>query len=225
MNDIYASKEGRYFAHARVDIAPLLPRQFHSVLEIGCGAGATLAWLRETYRCDRVAGMELSDRVADTARTHAHDVVTGNAEDLIDTSFDGEQFDLVLCLDVLEHMVDPWHFVAKLGRVVNPAGTVIFSVPNVRHFRVSFPLLFAGNWRYVDEGVLDRTHLRFFTRESALELASISPFEVVQWRHNLPPPTSKVGLANKLTLGLLADFLASQFLISARVATKRLPAQ
>jgi 2-polyprenyl-3-methyl-5-hydroxy-6-metoxy-1,4-benzoquinol methylase len=217
----YLDKQAGYFNRARTDIAPLLPESFGRVLEFGCGAGATLKWLKQTGRCSHTTGVELFAPSALEASTHVDRVVTGNAETLIADLFPGEHFDLILCLDVLEHMLDPWNFVSQLPRLLTADGVVLFSVPNVRNFRVILPLLLAGRFNYVEEGVLDRTHLRFFTRKSALELASIAPFVVERWHHNIAPPPATSGLLNRLSMGLAADFLAVQYLIRSRLAPVR----
>jgi SAM-dependent methyltransferase len=223
MTVTYADKNSEYFTHARTEIEPLLPARLGRVLEVGCGAGATLAWLRHSHRCDYVAAMELSERSAEQARRHADLVVTGNAETLLESAFHGQTFDLVLCLDVLEHMVDPWRFVQSLAQVMSNDATAIFSIPNVRHLSVLLPLVVGGQWRYEAEGILDRTHLRFFTRISALQLVSTPPLQATRWLHNIPRSPSRLGLLNRVTFGVFADFLAFQYLISVRKLGPELP--
>lgn len=220
MTQSYQDKSSDYFRNARKDIAPLLSGPAERVLEVGCGAGATLRWLKQTGRCRVAYGVELFETSAVLAKQHVEEVVIGDAERLIDTVFLDMQFELILCLDVLEHMVDPWRFVEKLPRLLAPGGQVIFSIPNVRHLRVVLPLVLLGHWRYEESGVLDRTHLRFFSRQSALELASTPVLQVERWRHAMPPRWSKFGVLDLLTLGLLRDFIAIQYLVSST----RLPA-
>jgi 2-polyprenyl-3-methyl-5-hydroxy-6-metoxy-1,4-benzoquinol methylase len=213
----YADKGLDYFSHARVDIAPLLPTHAPRVLDIGCGAGATLRWLKAQKVAQETVGVELFEDAAAAARPHVDHVVVGNAEALIDSSFgmaDKVAFDLVLCLDVLEHMVDPWGFVQKLERLIKPGGLLIGSIPNVRHLRTSLPLLMAGQWRYRSEGILDRTHLRFFTKESALELLTTPTLSVEKWLHAIPGKSARV--LNKLTLGMAKDLLALEYLIASK---------
>lgn len=212
----YATKPEAYFANARREIAPLLPAHAARVLEVGCGTGSTLRWLKDTGRCGETVGMELFESAAADARKHVDRVVVGDAEGLIDGTFEAASFDLILCLDVLEHMVDPWAFVAHAEKLLKPGGTMIASIPNVRHLGVLLPLVFAGRWRYRSQGILDRTHLRFFTRESALALLTTEHLAVARWEHNLPPLVSRGGLVNLLSLGLLRDLLAVQYLVSAR---------
>jgi SAM-dependent methyltransferase len=212
----YAAKPDAYFSSPRQDIEPLLPAQYERVLEIGCGTGATLRWLKQAGRCTRTIGVELFEDAAAIAKQHADEVLVGNAEQLINDSFDSDSFDLILCLDVLEHMVDPWLFVSKIEALLEPGGTVIVSVPNVRHLAVLLPLAFGGRWRYTNDGILDRTHLRFFAREGALALLSTQRLSVSGWLHKVSPLPSVSGTLNLLTFGLAKDLLASQYLVAAR---------
>ncbi len=211
----YSSKPDAYFSNARTEIQSLLPNCADRVLEVGCGSGATLRWMKETGRCKHAVGLELFEDAAQEARKYVDDVVCGNAEAIIATAFECNHFDVILCLDVLEHMVDPWQFVDRAAMLLKPGGTLIASVPNVRHLAVVLPLVFGGRWRYGPKGVLDRTHLRFFTREGAIALLGRTPLGVDRWMRNMPPNPSKSRLLNQVTLGLLKDFLALQYLVSA----------
>jgi hypothetical protein len=86
--------------------------------------------------------------------------------------FEGEtHYDLVLCLDILEHLVNPEIVLARIVENLPDGATVIISLPNVAHLSVSVPLLLLGRFDYADEGILDRTHLHFYTQKSALALA------------------------------------------------------
>ena len=209
----YESKDPGYFSHARDQIEPLLDACANRALEVGCGTGATLQWLKSTGRVKAAFGIELSAAAAQAAATHLDGVLVGDAERLIETAYPDQLFDLVLCLDVLEHMVDPWTFVQKLHRLVAPGGRVVFSIPNVRSLSVVLPLMFLGRWRYQDFGILDRTHLRFFTRDSALDLATTSELRVIKWLRAGLPKGSKMDLLNRLSVGLFPDLMARQYLI------------
>lgn len=213
--DDYENKPSPYFDNVRSEISTLLPAEVERVLDIGCGAGATLHWLKQTGRCQWTAGIEMMEGPAALARQRADDVVVGDANLLVESAFTPQSFDVVLCLDVLEHLVDPWAFVTKVRCLLKPGGLLIASLPNVRHLRVVLPLLLAGRWRYETAGILDRTHLRFFTRDSALELMSAEGLRVVQWRRRLPPWHSKAGLLNLATLGLARDLVTMSYLVAA----------
>jgi 2-polyprenyl-3-methyl-5-hydroxy-6-metoxy-1,4-benzoquinol methylase len=218
MAQTYDDKTTNYFAAARVEIEPLLVPKAARLLEVGCGAGQTLRWLKETGRVERGWGLELFEAAAEAARAHFDVVQVGDAEKLIDHAYEGMQFDLVMCLDVLEHMIDPWRFVDKLQHFVAPGGKLILSVPNIRCLQVLLPLLVLGRWRYTHDGILDRTHLRFFTRESAIELATPPQLRFEQCLPHVWPRT-RLARFNKLTFGAFSSLAAKQFVVSSvRVA-------
>ena len=214
MGQDYGNKTAAYFAGARTQIAPLLPARAARVLEVGCGAGQTVRWLRETGRIERAWGLELFESAAVLAREHFEEVIVGDAEVIVDTAFQGMRFDMILCLDVLEHMVDPWNFLTRVQRALVPGGKVIISVPNIRCARVLWPLLTRGEWRYTDDGILDRTHLRFFTRQSAIDLAGTGDLRVDRCLGSVRPNT-RLARLDRWTRGLMREFTSFQYLVAA----------
>lgn len=211
----YDNKPESYFVRARSEILPLLPDRAERVLEIGCGSGATLAWLKSIGRAGHTTGIELAKHMADVAVNNVDCLIGGDAESLLNQESSASIYDLVLCLDVLEHMVDPWQMMHKISHVLKPGGIVIASVPNVRHFSVLMPLLFKGQWNYSEEGVLDRTHLRFFTRQSAVDLMKTSGLSLKVIKPNICNG-SKSHMLSLFSGGFLTNFLAVQYLISVK---------
>lgn len=211
----YDHKPDEYFGRARTEILSLLPKHAPQVLEIGCGSGATLAWLKANGVVDHTTGIELAEHMASSARNNVDRLISGNAEELLDENAPGALYDLVLCLDVLEHLVDPWKMIRKIGHVLKPGGLVVCSIPNVRHFSVLLPLLLKGQWAYKEAGILDRTHLRFFTKSTAAKLIEEGGLALKEIKSNIHVG-SKSDLLRMLSLGLLADFLSVQYLISAQ---------
>jgi SAM-dependent methyltransferase len=169
MSDASRSSLPGYYTFVRREIESLLPARADHVLEVGCGQGGTLAWLKDAGIAARTTGIELDADSAAAARGRVDHLIEGDAEAAID-SLPAGSLDLVLCLDVLEHLVDPWRAMSQLTRALRPGGSVIISVPNVRHYSVALPLLWSGRWQYAEAGILDRTHLRFFTRAGARAL-------------------------------------------------------
>jgi len=210
---MYEDKQAWYYAFVRKDIEPLLPARSDRVLEIGCGGGGTLAWLKESGRAQWTAGIELSEEAAALARTRVDDVHCGDANALLG-NFPKASFDLVLCLDVLEHLVDPWAALSTIQTLLRPGGRVITSLPNVRHHSVVLPLLFRGRWEYRDAGIMDRTHLRFFSRQGIAALMTQAGLREVR-----ALPTYSWGSWDKwkdlATLGALRGLLAFQYLVLA----------
>lgn len=166
-----------YYGFTRTEILPLLPDDVDRVLEVGCGQGATLAWLKQLYPNAWTAGVEISSSAARTAKARLDMVYAGNIEEL-SIPIERNSLDLILCLDVLEHLVDPWDVVRRMHDLLKPGGVLIASIPNVRNKKVVVPLIFKGTWKYQDAGILDRTHLRFFVRETAIELIASAGLKI-----------------------------------------------
>jgi SAM-dependent methyltransferase len=150
------------------------------VLDVGCATGYLGAELAR--RGCRVTGVEADPLAAERARVHCEAVVG----DIEDAACRGElaaraPFEVVLCGDVLEHLRDPWSALGAVAALVAPGGTVVLSVPNVAHW-TGRRALARGRFPYAEHGLFDRTHLRFFTRASARELAESAGLRVVQER-------------------------------------------
>lgn len=207
-------QQSEYFGFIRKDIAPLLPAHAARVLEVGCGRGGTLAWIKATGRADWIAGIELNSDAAADAQTRLDLLLRGDVDRLID-QFPTQSLDLILCLDVLEHLVDPWTTLRRLQALLRPGGQLIASLPNIRHYAVLLPLLLAGRWRYEAAGIMDRTHLRFFSRETAVELLLQAGLSVAATRSTYAWGTWD-RWKDRLTFGLLRGFFSFQYLLSAR---------
>jgi len=211
----YLTKPAEYFQNPRTDILPLLPNFSENVLELGCGTGATLAWLKSTHRCENTYGIELFPEAAETAARQVDHIVPGDIEKMA-LDLPARHFDLILCLDVLEHLIDPWRVLQRLVTHLKPGGTMIASIPNIRNWRALFPLLFNGSWNYTNAGILDKTHLRFFTRQSAIALVEGSGLHITHVKRLPLDSTTKGKIANAATLTLLKEFLTLQYLIAAK---------
>lgn len=210
----YIDKSESYFSHARKEIATLLPSQCGRVLEIGCGSGATLGWLRQSRRTSHTVGVEIAEAAANNAKANVDEVYCLDFEH-IELPAQNADFDVILCLDVLEHMVNPWDAVDRLVcRYLKRGGVLIVSLPNVRHYSIVLPLLFKGRWDYEDAGLLDRTHLRFFTRDSALGLLSHPQLASVRDKDAKPDWRSRKGVFNILTGGVFRDLFTYQYYLA-----------
>jgi 2-polyprenyl-3-methyl-5-hydroxy-6-metoxy-1,4-benzoquinol methylase len=217
MTDIartYEAKQEDYFRQVRTEILSLLPSSLDRVLEVGCGGGYTLEHLRATGRCRWTCGVELFPEAARLAEQRVDQVYEGNIEQM-NLALAPASIDAILCLDVLEHLIDPWAVIRKLHALLKPGGVIIASIPNVRHFRVVLPLLFRGRWDYTSSGLLDKTHLRFFTKGSAIALLESSGLRVDRLdATGLTGPRAR--LLNALTFSFARPWLEFQFLIRAR---------
>lgn len=154
-----------------------------SVLEIGCHTGYFSRVLRANG-C-RVTGVEINAEAATRAREEGFDVRVGSVEDAALLAALPGPFDALLLMDVLEHLVDPWTTLARLGEQVKPGGQLLVSLPNVACWTMRRALL-AGRWQYTRDGLLDRTHLRFFTFESGQALIAGAGFTPRDWWVTMP---------------------------------------
>ena len=216
-----------YYEGVRTEIEPLLPAQIGSVLEIGCGAGGTMAWLRSVREIRYSAGVEYVQQAGEKARAIFDSVEIGSVNEL-PLNFPIPQFDLILALDVLEHLEWPERTLKILLSRLRPNGVFIASIPNVGNYRVSVPLFFGGQWTYADDGHLDRTHLRFFSRRSAVALFEDAGLHVekVNTTYRLPNIFAFLGMKGKsarwyskkvlLSLPVPRHFLEHQYLIRSR---------
>jgi SAM-dependent methyltransferase len=207
-----------YFANTRRVIAPLLPDRIQSVLEIGCGEGNTLEWLNLEHGPIESCGIEIDAQAAEAARLKGLSVHVLDIENAMPPIAEGS-VDLLLCLDVLDHMRDPWKTLAHLIRFLKPDGSVIVSIPNVAHVSVLAGLVLGDDWTYQSEGILDRTHLRFFTGKTSKQLLVSAGLNVDRIKRYYSRKTHR--RINFLTAGLFRRFFTYQYLMRAR---KRLAA-
>jgi len=157
-----------YHSNIRHDILPLVDKKpGQRVLEIGCGTGNTLAFLKENGFASYVAGIEKEKKCFKSINPAVDKMIEGNAESL-EIPFEAK-FDAVLLLDVLEHLYSPFDLLKKVRPLLTPSGYVVVSIPNIRNYAVLKRLILKGRWDYKDSGVLDRSHIRFFTRRSFLD--------------------------------------------------------
>jgi len=156
-----------YYMTSRPEIAAFLPEHFERTLEIGCGAGgfsaAHLGAATERW------GVEPNAEAAALARTRLSQVITGTYDQAEAALPDGH-FDLVICNDVIEHMPDHDAFLEAIKAKLTPGGAIVGSIPNIRHFTALVKLLLLNDFPYADDGILDRTHLRFFTHKSLVRV-------------------------------------------------------
>ena len=173
------------YANPRTEVTAVVPVGAHRVLDVGCSAGVMGAALRA--RGHHVTGLELDPALAAVARRSLDAVVEGDVEALAaDGALAGEQFDCVVFADVLEHLRDPWSVVRWAAERVAPGGSIVMSLPNIRHAKTFWALTVRRKWPYDPVGIFDRTHLRFFARHNLDDLVEGTGFRIVEvQRHSM----------------------------------------
>jgi 2-polyprenyl-3-methyl-5-hydroxy-6-metoxy-1,4-benzoquinol methylase len=156
------------------------------VLDVGCATG-DIARLLNLRGC-RVDGLEIDPDAAEKARADLGKVVIADLNtSSLTNHFEAGAYDVVIFADVLEHLLDPERALREAVELLAEGGRVVMSVPNVTHGSVRLALL-QGRWSYTDTGLLDRTHVRFFTRSSFVDLIEGAGLAVEDLRSTLADP-------------------------------------
>ena len=160
------SKQKVYTA-TRPELLELISPPVKKILDVGCADGHLSGYLKDQYGAE-VWGVEISQGLADIARQTMDRVMVGPIEERCSALPDG-YFDTIILADILEHLVDPLSVLSALKSKLTDKGAVVASIPNVGHWGVIKNLL-NGIWRYTDYGLMDSSHLRWFTRQTIYEM-------------------------------------------------------
>jgi 2-polyprenyl-3-methyl-5-hydroxy-6-metoxy-1,4-benzoquinol methylase len=209
---IPTAKNPGYYANPRADVVALLDRPLGSVLDVGCGSGGVGAGLRAAG-ATRLVGVELDAQAAAQARDRYDRVLEGGVDDVVGEL--GERFDTILCLDVLEHTVDPAAVLRTLHGLAAPGGRIAVSVPNVRHYSTFTNLLVRGTFGYAESGIHDVTHLRWFTRRDMQRELEGAGWHGARVEHS---PIERFGRMMRLSPQRLGEFLVYQWYFFATAA-------
>lgn len=173
-----------YSANIRHDLLQLVNvnQTNLTILDVGCACGANLLHIKSLNKTAQLYGVELNERAADIASCFA-EVSNSNVESLAGKNWQ-EKFDYILMGDILEHLYDPWKVVKQMRDLLQADGCLVVSLPNIMHISVIKDLL-QGNWEYKDSGILDRTHLRFFTKKEIETFFAEAGFEIINMGHTI----------------------------------------
>lgn len=173
MNDTSA-----YYQWYRKEMIPFLPKHYSRVLEIGCGEGNFREHLSNEHE---YWGVEPVKSIATIASEKLDKVLNGTYQEVVNQIPD-DYFDLVICNDVIEHMVDHEEFFQSIKKKIKKDGCLVASIPNVRYLGNLFSILVKKDWEYKNKGILDKTHLRFFTKKSLKRTINNSEFIIDQFK-------------------------------------------
>lgn len=204
-------KHESYYRHARADVVALIPVGARRLLEIGCGVGNTAMLAKARVGLSEVVGVELSSSAAAEAERVLDRVVCGDVED-IPLDFPEGYFDCVVCADVLEHLKDPWAVLRKIRPLLSDEGALVASIPNLQHLKPVLKIL-SDRFEYEEAGLLDSTHLRFFTLSTIRSLFRETGYCV---ERIVPVRSRKMFALTALSLGALRKFTTFQYLVVTR---------
>ncbi len=173
----YENKPGDYYSNVRKEMLKYLPGEAKTIIDIGCGSGAFGKAIQEKQNAE-VWGLELMPKEAKEAEKHLHKVFSGPVEEHLE-ALPKDYFDVIYMNDVLEHLADPYMVLKNLRNNLKKDGVVISSIPNIRYHNALIKLLVNKDWEYEDFGVMDHTHLRFFTGKSIRRMYEELGYKVV----------------------------------------------
>lgn len=217
MQESYLEKEKEYFSNVRRDIISFIGADKDlTILEIGAGTGATLLELKNNGIAKNISGFDIVD--VNQNKEKFDSFIIGNIEK-DNLQFEENYFDCIILADVLEHLVDPHKTIQKLFPHLKKGGHFYISLPNVRNHEVFYKIFVKGSFEYTNEGIFDRTHIRFFCKRDMINLIDLFPeLKLQKIESNLKHISSMKSTLNKITFGLFEPFLSTQYFL--KVARK-----
>ena len=202
-----------YYKKPRVEMVEFIPPSAKTILDVGCGEGCFGTKIKKSGV--EIWGVEIDGRSAAIAQHTLDNVIVGDISEVAD-SLPSKYFDCIIFNDILEHLIDPYSLLVKMKAKLSRGGVVVCSMPNVRNFGNLKKLLIEKTWKYEDQGVLDKTHLRFFTEKSIRETFGLLGFRIMRLRGiNESSPSWKFKLLNLILFGHLSDTKYLQFVCVA----------
>lgn len=203
-----------YYTESRPEIASLVPKGIKTILDIGTGQGYFLKLIKEQIGSE-TWGIELVTEMAEIAMKHSDKIITGKVEDVLSSIPDG-YFDCITFNDVLEHTLEPGEILKMIKPKLSEKGIIMASIPNFRYLFNLYNLIFKGDWEYTDAGILDSTHLRFFTQKSMKQMFEKAGYQLTNQIGINGIGSWKFKLFNLLTFGFFSDSKYLQFICIAK---------
>ncbi|TXD84962.1 class I SAM-dependent methyltransferase [Subsaximicrobium wynnwilliamsii] len=190
----YNNKPETYYKFPRPEMLEFLPKEAQCVLDVGCGQGTFGGQIKNLNNAE-VWGIEYMPNEGEMAKSILDKVFIGAVEDFL-TDLPNNYFDVIYFNDVLEHLAYPDQVLKDLKPKLKSKGLIISSIPNMRYFRSFKKLVVNGDWDYQDHGVMDKTHLRWFTKKSIRKMYESIGFKILQHQGINPSGSIKPLLYN-----------------------------
>ena len=195
----------------RDDFLSLVPQDAKRILDLGCGNGALGAKLKEKGM--EVIGVEKDEKIYNIAKGKLDKVFLADIADLRLPYPEG-YFDCIIYGDILDCMIDPLDVLKKHMFYLKDNGHAIASMPNIRYYKAIIRLVFGGTWDYVDNGILWKHHLRFFTLINIKELFIEAGFKIVKIARNVSAARGFM-ILDFIFFRVFKDFLTYQYYVKA----------
>jgi 2-polyprenyl-3-methyl-5-hydroxy-6-metoxy-1,4-benzoquinol methylase len=210
-------KNELYFSNIRKDVISFMgTHKDLIVLEVGTGTGATLTELKQTGVAKEIHAYDLVDVCEN--KEYFDSFTIDNVEEQKELPFKKKYFDAIILADVLEHLLDAENTIATLLPYLKNDGSIYVSLPNFRYANALYKVVVKGSFEYVDYGIFDKTHLRFFCKKDMKKLFESFPeLKIDKIESNLKSIKCKRTTLNILTFGIFEEFLSLQFFLKVRL--------
>ena len=176
---------------ANLDLLKIIPSNIKYLLEVGCSSGALAREYKKLNPNCVYDGLEIEDSYAQLAKRYCDNVLVGDIEFLNEVFWlKSSNIQCWIFADVLEHLKDPWGCLKKIHQILPDDGCIVACIPNIQHWSIQVDISL-GNFRYQDMGLLDRTHLRWFTRKTIVELFESTGYKIVDLTGRIVEDTSR----------------------------------
>jgi 2-polyprenyl-3-methyl-5-hydroxy-6-metoxy-1,4-benzoquinol methylase len=200
----------QYPFYTREEMLNFVPAESKKILDVGCGIGTFGSLLKQRSDVE-VWGVEIHPEAALVAEKHLDKVLCGDINNLLQNSLLEKSFDCIVFNDILEHLYNPDEILVKTKKILKSGGIVVSSIPNFRYVGNLWEIIVNKDFQYKNAGILDRTHVRFFTQKSILRLYEKAGYVVLTCEGINPTRSLKVKLFNILMLNHFSDIFYSQF--------------
>jgi 2-polyprenyl-3-methyl-5-hydroxy-6-metoxy-1,4-benzoquinol methylase len=214
----YQNKKGKYYINQRSEMLEFFPLNSKKVLDVGCGQGAFAKQIKDLYQTE-TWGIEYMESHAKEAQKVLDKVFIGECEKFIDDLPDN-YFDVIYFNDVLEHLFDPYMVLERMKQKLNDKGRIVSSLPNIRYHGALKMFILKKDWKYQNSGVMDHTHVRFFTKKSIERMYKDLGFNIITHKGINRTKSLKPYLYNLLLCFTASDIFFVQY---ATVVEKQIP--
>ncbi len=195
-----------------------IPEGTKTILEFGCGFGGFSSLVKEKLGTENWA-VEIDEKAAQEASKKLDKVINTDALEALQKIPEG-YFDCIVLFDILEHLADPYSLLHALKTKLTKKGVVVASIPNIRYYRTFIDFVIHGNWDYKEQGIMDKTHLRFFTYKSIIKTFKQLGFEMLELEGIHPTSSRTYKILNVIFLNLLSDIRYKHFAVVAKPKTE-----
>ncbi|GIX57042.1 MULTISPECIES: glycosyltransferase [Bacillus cereus group] len=213
----FNSRYSTYIRNEIIDLMDAPKDKKINVLEVGCACGGTLLKIKNIYKNADLFGIEFNEKAASFSSQFANVKAENIENEVLD--YPAEFFDYIILADVIEHLFNPWEVMRNLRKYLKKDGQILLSIPNVMHYSLLREVI-NGKWTYTDSGLLDRTHIRFFTLDEINKMLIEAEYKDIEYGMNQIPKTKQdeefiEALVSLGTQELKGQYEAYQYLVKA----------